>query len=227
MSAKKKRLLQPDSGTVAVIGLGRFGGAVADSLVRLGHEVLAIDERAEIVQQWSDRLTHVVQADATDATVLGQLGIGDFDRVVVAIGTDIEASVLTVLAVEEAGVSEIWAKAITAKHGRILHRVGAHHVVYPEAAMGERVAHLVTGRMIDFIEFDDGFAIVKTRPPAEALGRTLAEAQLRTKYGVTVVGVKRPGEDFTYARPETSIAEGDLIIVSGPTMQVETFAAIT
>ena len=227
MSAKKKRLIQPDSGTVAVIGLGRFGGAVAESLVRLGHEVLAIDERAEIVQQWSDRLTHVVQADATDAAVLSQLGIGEFDRVVVAIGTDIEASVLTVLAVEEAGVGEIWAKAITAKHGRILHRVGAHHVVYPEAAMGERVAHLVTGRMIDFIEFDDGFAIVKTRPPAEAVGRTLAEAQLRTKYGVTVVGVKRPGEDFTYARPDTSIAEGDLIIVSGPTMQVETFAAIT
>ncbi|GIG67617.1 potassium channel family protein [Phytomonospora endophytica] len=227
MSAKKKRLIQPDSGTVAVIGLGRFGGAVAESLVRLGHEVLAIDERAEIVQQWSDRLTHVVQADATDASVLSQLGIGEFDRVVVAIGTDIEASVLTVLAVEEAGVGEIWAKAITAKHGRILHRVGAHHVVYPEAAMGERVAHLVTGRMIDFIEFDDGFAIVKTRPPAEAVGRTLAEAQLRTKYGVTVVGVKRPGEDFTYARPDTSIAEGDLIIVSGPTMQVETFAAIT
>lgn len=227
MSAKKKRLIRPDSGTVAVIGLGRFGGAVAESLVRLGHEVLAIDERAEIVQQWSDRLTHVVQADATDAAVLSQLGIGEFDRVVVAIGTDIEASVLTVLAVEEAGVGEIWAKAITAKHGRILHRVGAHHVVYPEAAMGERVAHLVTGRMIDFIEFDDGFAIVKTRPPAEAVGRTLAEAQLRTKYGVTVVGVKRPGEDFTYARPDTSIAEGDLIIVSGPTMQVETFAAIT
>lgn len=227
MSAKKKRLIQPDSGTVAVIGLGRFGGAVAESLVRMGHEVLAIDERPEIVQQWSDRLTHVVQADATDAAVLSQLGIGEFDRVVVAIGTDIEASVLTVLAVEEAGVGEIWAKAITAKHGRILHRVGAHHVVYPEAAMGERVAHLVTGRMIDFIEFDDGFAIVKTRPPAEAVGRTLAEAQLRTKYGVTVVGVKRPGEDFTYARPDTSIAEGDLIIVSGPTMQVETFAAIT
>ncbi|GLZ76161.1 potassium transporter [Actinorhabdospora filicis] len=227
MSAKRKRLIQPDAGTVAVIGLGRFGGAVAESLVRMGHEVLAIDERADIVQQWSDRLTHVVQADATDATVLAQLGIGEFDRVVVAIGTDIEASVLTVLAVEEAGVGEIWAKAITAKHGRILHRVGAHHVVYPEAAMGERVAHLVTGRMIDFIEFDDGFAIVKTRAPQEAVGRTLAEAQLRTKYGVTVVGVKRPGEDFTYARPDTPIAEGDLIIVSGPTMHVETFAAIT
>lgn len=222
-----KRKKAPDGDSVAVIGLGRFGGAVADSLVRLGHEVLAIDERADVVQRWSETLTHVVQADSTDTTVLEQLGIGDFERVVVAIGTDIEASVLTVLAVEEAGVPEIWAKAITAKHGRILHRVGANHVVYPEAAMGERVAHLVTGKMIDFMEFDDGFAIVKTRAPIEAIGKTLSQAALRSKYGVTVVGVKRADEDFTYARPDTSILEGDLLIVSGSTLNVEEFAAIT
>ncbi|MGH8792087.1 MAG: potassium channel family protein [Stackebrandtia sp.] len=225
MPVKRHKPIAGDS--VAVIGLGRFGGAVAESLVRLGHEVLAIDERAEVVQSWSETLTHVVQADSTDATVLHQLGIAEFNRVVVAIGTDIEASVLTVLSVEEAGVSEIWAKAITAKHGAILHRVGAHHVVYPEAAMGERVAHLVTGKMIDFMEFDDGFAIVKTRAPAEASGRTLADAKLRSKYGVTVVGVKRPEEDFTYARPETEVNDGDLLIVSGPTLNVEAFAAIT
>ncbi|CAM3383272.1 potassium channel family protein [Stackebrandtia soli] len=225
MPANRRKPISRDS--VAVIGLGRFGGAVAESLVRLGHEVLAIDERADVVQRWGDVLTHVVQADSTDNAVLQQLGIGDFRRVVVAIGTDIEASVLTVLAVEEAGVPEIWAKAITAKHGRILHRVGAHHVVYPEAAMGERVAHLVTGKMIDFMEFDDGFAIVKTRAPGEAIGKTLAEAALRTRYGVTVVGVKRPDQDFTYARPETAIHQGDLLIVSGPTLKVESFAAIT
>lgn len=223
--AIRKRSHGADS--VAVIGLGRFGGAVAESLVRLGHEVLAVDERSDVVQHWSESLTHVVQADSTDTVVLEQLGIADFNRVVVAIGTDIEASVLTVLAVEEAGVREIWAKAITAKHGRILHRVGAHHVVYPEAAMGERVAHLVTGKMIDFMEFDDGFAIVKTRAPGEAIGKTLTESALRSKYGVTVVGVKRAEEDFTYARPETSIAENDLLIVSGPTLSVEEFAAIT
>jgi len=223
--SRRNRSFATDS--VAVIGLGRFGGAVAESLVRLGHEVLAIDERAEVVQRWADSLTHVVQADSTDAVVMEQLGISEFHRVVVAIGTDIEASVLTVLAVEEAGVPEIWAKAITAKHGQILHRVGAHHVVYPEAAMGERVAHLVTGKMIDFMEFDDGFAIVKTRAPLEAIGKTLAEAGLRTRYGVTVVGVKRPEEDFTYARPETYVEAGDLLIVSGPTLKVEAFAAIT
>ncbi|MGH8876077.1 MAG: potassium channel family protein [Stackebrandtia sp.] len=213
--------------SVAVIGLGRFGGAVADSLVRLGHEVLAIDERADVVQNWSDTLTHVVQADSTDATVLEQLGIGEFNRVVVGIGTDIEASVLTVLAVEESGVGEIWAKAITAKHGRILHRVGAHHVVYPEAAMGERVAHLVTGKMIDFMEFDESFAIVKTRAPAEAFNKTLGEVALRTKHGVTVVGVKHLDGEIEFAHPGTRVAEGDLLIVSGPTLKVEEFASLT
>ncbi|GAB3236613.1 TrkA family potassium uptake protein [Glycomyces halotolerans] len=212
---------------VAVIGLGRFGSAVAHSLTRMGHEVLAIDERADIVQRYSETLTHVVQADSTDTGVLNQLGVGEFDHVVVAIGTDIEASVLTVLACEESGVREIWAKAINAKHGQILHRTGAHHVVYPEAAMGERVAHLVSGKMMDFIEFDDGFAIVKTRAPAEAIDRALGESRLRSKYGVTVVGIKKTGEDFTYATPETVIAEGDTLIVSGSTKKVEAFAATT
>lgn len=212
---------------VVVIGLGRFGGAVAKSLVRLGHEVLGIDEDAEIVQAWEDQLTHVVQADTTNSDTLGRLGVHEFGHAVVGIGTDIEASVLTVLALCELEVADIWAKALSDKHGRILERTGAHHVVYPEAAMGERVAHLVTGKMIDFIEFDDGFAIVKTRAPREAVGRTLAESALRSKYGVTVVGVKRPRTDFTYARPETMVDAGDLLIVSGPTKLVEKFAALT
>src|SRR5690606_34411457 len=98
---------------------------------------------------------------------------------------------------------DIWAKALGDNHGRILERTGAHHVIYPEAEMGERVAHLVTGKMIDFIEFDAGFSIVKTSAPEEAIGMTLAEAALRSRYGVTVVGVKKPGMDFTYATPET------------------------
>jgi trk system potassium uptake protein TrkA len=212
---------------VVVIGLGRFGGAVAESLIRLGHEVLGIDENAALTQKWSDKLTHVVQADATDSDVLRQLGVQDVSHAVVGIGTDIEASVLTVLALDEVGVDDIWAKAITVKHGRILERTGAHHVVYPEAAMGERVAHLVTGRMIDFIEFDDGFAIAKTSTPREAAGKTLAGSALRTKYGITVVGIKRPGTDFTYARPETMVRHGDVLIVSGPTNLVEKFAALT
>lgn len=212
---------------VVVIGLGRFGGQVAESLLDLGHEVLGIDSDGQIVQEWSDRLTQVVQADATDNDVLRQLGVQDFPRAVVGIGTNLEASVLTVLSLTEVGVPEIWAKAISVKHGKILSAVGARHVIYPEAEMGERVAHLITGRMLDYIEFDDGFAIAKLRAPREAVGRTLADIGLRSRWGVTVVGTKLPGQDFTYAKPETVVPDGCLLIVAGDTKKVEKFAATT
>jgi trk system potassium uptake protein TrkA len=145
----------------------------------------------------------------------------------VGIGSDLEASVLTVLALSELEVPDIWAKAVTEKHGKILERTGAHHVVYPESAMGQRVAHLVTGKMIDFIEFDDGFAIAKTSAPEETWGHTLAEANVRQRHGITVVGVKRPSEDFVHAQPDTAIKKGDLLIVSGGTRLVEAFASLT
>ena len=214
------------SNNVVVVGLGRFGGAVAHSLSLLGHEVLAIEEDLAIVQSWSDRLTHVVQADASNIDALRRLGVADFQHAVVGIGNDVESSVLTVLALSEIGVPDIWAKAISSNHGKILEKTGAHHVVYPEVAMGERVAHLVTGKMIDFIEFDDDFAIVKTRPPRELLGKTLGESQIITRHGVSVVGVKRPQEDFTDAKPGTVVVDGDLLIISGPTQKVQRFAAL-
>lgn len=213
--------------TIVVIGLGRFGSQVARSLSRLGHDVLAIDANDTVVQHWSDRLAHVVQADSTDEAALRQLGVGDIRRSIVGIGTDIEASVLTVLALNEVGVQEIWAKAITAKHGKILDAVGADHVIYPEASMGDRVAHLLTGHMLDFIEFDDGYAIAKVQAPAEAIGKTLAESALRTKYGVTVVGVKMTGSDFTYAQADTMVYGGALLIVAGKTPDVQRFSATT
>ena len=211
---------------VVVIGLGRFGGAVAESLVRLGHEVLAIDEDPQKVQSWADRLTQVVEGDATDSETLIQLGVAEFNHAVVGIGSNLEASVLAVLALEEQGVPDIWAKATSLRHGRILERTGAHHVVYPETRMGERVAHIVTGQILDYIEFDDGFALAKTGVPQEAAGKTLHESALRTKHGITVVGVKPPHMDFTYARPDTIVRKNDLLIVAGETTLVEQFAAL-
>jgi trk system potassium uptake protein len=213
--------------SVLVVGLGRFGGALSLALARLGHEVLAIDSSMDRVQEFSGVLTHVVQTDATSEAALLQIGAPDLDVAVVAIGSDIEASVLATSALIDIGVKEVWAKAITAPHGRILERIGATHVVFPEAEVGERVAHLLTGKMIDFIQFDDDFAIVKTKAPVESHGRTLGESAMRTKYGVTIVGVKRPGEDFTYARPETEVFPGDLLIVAGSTGAVEKFASVT
>src|SRR5512135_478514 len=130
-----------------------------------------------------------------------QLGAHEFDRAVVGIGNDIESSILTVAVLVDLGIRQIWAKAISRAHGRILGRVGAHHVVHPEREMGERVAHMVTGRMVDYIEFDDGFALVETRPPAELVGRTLGEAGVRRRYGVTVVCVKRRGEERASPTP--------------------------
>jgi trk system potassium uptake protein TrkA len=224
LSAKPK-IVRSDS--VVVIGLGRFGGSVAEALVKLGHDVLGIDAEEDLVQKWSEVLTHVVEADTTSIETLRRLGVHEYAHAVVGIGTDIESSVLTVLALSELGVPDIWAKALGANHGRILEKTGAHHIVYPEADMGERVAHLVTGKMIDFIEFDEGFTIAKTLSPDEAVGKTLAEAGIRSKYGVTVVGVKKPGAQFTHATAQTRIDRSDLLLVSGPTLTVEAFAAVS
>lgn len=216
----------PADRAVVVIGLGRFGGAVAESLVQLGHDVLGIDENAEIVQSWADRLTHVVQADTTSTEVLRRLGVPSFGCAVVGIGTDMEASVLTVLALADLGVPEIWAKASGPRHGRILERTGAHHVIYPEANMGQRVAHMVTGRMIDFIQFEDGFAIAKLRAPREAVGKTLGECALRSRHRVTVVGVKPPRDAFVPAQPDTPVTRDAVLIVFGTTKDVEAFASL-
>lgn len=218
---------QAHEGAVLLVGLGRFGGAMAEALGRLGHEVLAVDSDRTRVQEWSGRLHHVVQADTTDGEAMRQLGASDFDLAVVAIGSGIEASILSTSVLVDLGVKQIWAKAITPAHGRILQRVGAAHVVYPESSMGERVAHLISGKILDYIEFDDGFTIVKTRAPREACNRSLAEVGLRARYGVTVIGVKRPGADFTHATPDTVVNTGDLLIVCGSNARVENFAATT
>ncbi|MGH3357650.1 MAG: potassium channel family protein [Nocardioidaceae bacterium] len=217
----------PSDAPVIVVGLGRFGASTAMSLVRLGHEVLAVDEDSELVQKWATELTHTVEVDSTDEEALRQIGAEQFDRAIVGIGSDIEASVLTVLSLVELGISEVWAKAVSAKHGKILKRVGASHVVYPERAMGERVAHMVSGQMIDYMEFDDGFAIARTRAPEEAFDKTLTDSALRSRYGITVVGIKRPATDFTYAQADTMIHRRDELIVSGPTHKVEKFCAVT
>jgi len=214
----------PSRDSVLVIGLGRFGFAVARSLTQMGHEVLAVDERADIVQQHASDFTHVVCANATDTEALRQIGAEQFDVAVVGIGTDLEASVLTVLGLLDLGVGEVWAKAVSGKHAAILERVGATYVIRPESQMGKRVAHMVAGTMTDFVEFDD-FAIARTRPPQSSHGQTLQDAQLRAAFGITIVAVKSGQGDFEYARADTMLGSNDELIVSGPTAKVETFCA--
>ncbi|NGN67706.1 TrkA family potassium uptake protein [Streptomyces sp. A7024] len=212
---------------MAVIGLGRFGGSLALELMRRDWDVLGIDTDPRLIQKYSDHLTHAVVADCTDPQALEQLGVPDFTHVVVGIGTDIQASILVASNLLEVEVPNIWAKAISRQHGQILERLGAHHVILPEHEMGERVAHLVTGRMLDFIEFDDDYALVKTVAPESATGIPLGESRVRSHHGITVVGIKRPGQDFTYATAETVIEKGDVIIVTGRTHDVEAFAELT
>jgi trk system potassium uptake protein TrkA len=209
-----------------VIGLGRFGTAVALSLVELGHEVLAVDERQDIVQKYASDFTHVVAADSTDSEALRQIGAEQFELAVVGIGTDIEASVLTVLGLLDLGVKEVWAKAISGKHAAILERVGATHVIRPESQMGKRVARMVSGTMTDFMEFDKGFAIASTRAPKRAEDKTLEDSALRADFGVTIVAVKSVGGMFAYAQADTVVHPGDELIVSGPTAKVESFCAM-
>lgn len=209
---------------VVVLGLGRFGASLALELVRRGSQVLALDRDPLLVQRYAEELTHAAVADTTDVEALRQLDVADFPRAVVGIGTDLEASILTTAVLVDLGVPSIWAKATSRQHGRILERVGAHHVVLPEHEMGERVAHLVTGRMLDYIEFEDDFAMIKTVAPADITGRPLSETAVRHRHGITVVGVKRPGRPFTYAAGDTVVHEGDLVIVSGTIREVEAFA---
>jgi len=209
-----------------VIGLGRFGAATAGQLDRLDREVLAVDADPSLVQKWSERVTHAVQADARSIDALRQLGARDFSIAVVAVGSSIEASVLITANLVDLGIPQIWAKAISRSHGKILERIGANHVIYPEAEAGERTAHLVSGRMLDYIQFDDDFAIVKMHPPKPIRDLPLGESQVRRKYHVTVVGVKSPGRDFTYATADTIVSTHDLVIVSGNATDIERFAAI-
>ncbi|WP_433716397.1 potassium channel family protein [Nocardia sp. CA-084685] len=212
---------------MVVIGLGRFGSALARELVTHGSEVLAIDSSPHLVQQYSDELTHVAVADTTDKEALEQLGVPEFPHAVVGIGSNMEASILTTSLLADFEIPRIWAKATSRQHGQILERVGAHHVVLPEHDMGERVAHLVAGRMIDYIEFDDDYAMAKTVAPKAAIGKTLTGSGLRHYFDITVVAIKHRGGEFTYATADTVVAEGDHLIVSGRIEDVERFADMT
>ena len=156
-----------------------------------------------------------------------QLGAGEFETAVVAIGTEIEASILTTAVLADLGVRRIVAKAVTQAHGRILERVGAHRVVFPERDMGVRVGHSLAGSILDYFELDPGFAIVETRAPRDLVGKTLAAAEVRKRYGITVVCIKPGGGSFTYATPDTVVQEGDILVVAGEKARAEAFGELS
>ena len=211
---------------VAVIGLGRFGTSLALELVSGGHQVLGIDSDEKVVQSLAGQLTHVVAADTTDEETLKELGLADLDCAVVAIGADLEASILTTSLLLQLGVKQLWAKANSAAHGKILNQLGAHHVIFPEYEMGRRVAHMVTGESLDYVQIDEDFVMVKVICPPSFNDQTLAELKIRSNYEVTVVAVNSGDGVYAPAFPETKLKSGDLLVVAGRKQPLDDFVQL-
>ena len=199
-----------------VIGLGRFGSSVACNLAESGYDVLAIDVDEERVQNIMDTVTHAVEADATDEKALNSLGVSNFDVGVVSIGNNIHASILATLILKEMGVPYVVTKAIDDLHGKVVTRVGADRVVYPEQDMGTRIArNLISTNVLDYIEFAPDYSVIEIIPPEKMIGKSLAELDLRSKYNVNVMAIKR-GEHMNMAPgAEDKILENDIIIIMG------------
>lgn len=207
----------------AVIGLGRFGSSLATTLERLGHEVLAIDKDESKVQKFADTFTHVIQGNSTDENVLKAIGLRNFDCVIVAIGGDLEDNVMTTLLVKELGIPYVVAKAKNHLHGRMLKRIGADRVVYPEHEMGQRVAHsLATSSILDFIELSPEISILEITAPNKVLNKTLVEADLRAKYRINVLAIKRKDKIIASPMANDLILANDILIVMGNNADIQT-----
>ncbi len=206
----------------AVIGLGRFGSSLAATLARMGYDVLAVDTDEQKVEQIVDRVTHAVQADALDDESLKALGMRNFDVVIVAIGHDMQASILTVVMLKEMGVKTVVAKANTELHGRVLARVGADKVVFPERDMGVRVARsLVSKNLLDHIDLSPDFSIAELVTPKEFVGKSLVEAGVRGKFGASILAIRRGAEILIAPGAREVIREGDVLVVIGRNERLE------
>jgi trk system potassium uptake protein TrkA len=211
-------------GGVLIIGLGRFGEALARGLVEQNIEVLAVDFDEEIVQRVSGDIPNVVQCDGTSSRALQQIGAEQFSRAVVAIASNIEASVLSALVlIDELKIPMVWAKAISLDHAKILERVGVSRVIQPEHDMGQRTAMSIARRVTDYFHVEDNFALVEMEAPKRYLGRALGDLGIRNKYGVTIVSIKPPGGEFQHADQSTILHPGELILLAGKPASLDAF----
>lgn len=224
----------------AVIGLGRFGLSVAESLIKKGAQVLAIDKDEEKVQELSEIATYAVTMDATDESALKSIGIQNVDVAIVSIGEDIEASVLAVMLLKEMGIKEIVAKAITDLHGRILVNLGVNRVVFPEGEMGKRLASsLVIPTVMDFIQLSDEYSIAEIPAPKEFEGQTLKELGIRARYNMNVLAIRRKiptleGDGETSYAEQTimspsaddKVETGDVLVVLGENTKFQKLSKI-
>lgn len=207
----------------AVIGLGRFGTSMALTLARMGYDVLAVDTNEEKVNNIIEYVTHAVQVDAMDEQALKSLGIRNFDVVIVAIGQDIQANILTTVMLKELGVKKVVSKAVTDLHGKVLERIGADKVVFPERDMGVRVAHaLVSKNILDQINISPDYSIIELISPTELANKTLGQGNIRGRYGVTVLAIRRGNDVIISPGAQHLVKEGDVLVVVGRNEKLKT-----
>lgn len=208
----------------AVIGLGRFGGSVCRELYTMGHEVLAIDTNEDKINDFTNYSTHAVVANATDENALNSLGIRNFDHVIVAIGDNIQASILCTLLLKEMNVKQVWVKAQNQYHHKVVEKIGADRIIHPEHDMGIRIAHyLVSEKIIDYIELSPEYSIVELMASKKVSHKSIAHLDIRAKYGCTILGIKR-GEDVIISpTPDQIIKENDILIVIGHNTDLKRF----
>lgn len=209
----------------AILGMGRFGSSVAKTLYNLGFEVLAVDHDQQRVQEMLDVVTHAVQADAMDEDALRALGLRNFDVVVVAIGQDIQVSILASLILKEMGVKTLVAKAQNDMHGKVLAKIGVDKVIFPERDMGVRVAHnLISPNILDHIELSDDYSIVDIVAGPALIGKNLRQLDIRNKYGCNVMGIKSKGSGMNIApHAEDLIKENDVLVIVGHNKDLHKF----
>lgn len=206
----------------AVIGLGRFGTAVATVLSELGNEVLAIDKDPEVIKEISSVVTYAVEADVMDEHVLKDLGLSNMDAVVVSIGSDLQASIMATLLSKELGVARVVAKAQTELHAKVLKKIGADRIIFPERDMGSRVAHNLTSRnILDYIELSPEFSILEVETLKSWVGKDLKSLRLRNKYGVNVIALKTGTDINISPQSDDVIKDGDIVIIIGSAADVK------
>lgn len=208
----------------AVIGLGRFGGSICRTLAEEGMEVLAIDNDEDLVNDFSMIASHAVVGDSTDESVLKSLGIRNFDHVIVAIGDDIKASILTTLILIELGVKNITVKAQDDYHEKVLRKIGANHVVHPERDMGRRIANTITSNnVLDYLELSDEHSIVEIVANGKLGGHSIIDLDIRAEYGITIVAIKRGNNIIVSPQANEVIQTNDVLIVIGADVDINRF----
>lgn len=208
----------------AVIGLGRFGGSICRTLSEQGKEVLAIDLNEERVNEFSAIASHAVVGDSTDETMLRSIGIRNFDHVIVAIGEDIQSSILTTLILKELGVRHVTAKAQNDYHEKVLRKIGADQVVHPERDMGIRIANnMASNSVLDYLDLSDEHSIVEFVANERISGRTILDLDIRKKYGVNIVAIKRGSNIIVSPQAKEPIQLNDILIVIGTDTDINRF----